>query len=184
MGAVGTQAATLLSATRWRRSGRRLARHRFGSSLNTYVHFHCVVVDGVFEALQPGAAAASSDQPSGIRFRPACNHDEAATALAQADCRRRRQACVRAARLMDALDAKEMNSRAHHARPRSLAAVDTVSPIAEGRQVARGGLKDGTGAVEERARYELGMIKQNEIFVQILGDKPKVTTPAAPPATK
>ena len=85
---------------------------------------------------------------------------------------------------MDALDAKEMNSRAHHARPRSLAAVDTVSPIAEGRQVARGGLKDGTGAVEERARYELGMIKQNEIFVQILGDKPKVTTPAAPPATK
>ena len=30
-------------------------------------------------------------------------------------------------------------------------------------------LKDGTGAVEERARYELGMIKQNEIFVQVLG---------------
>src|SRR6476660_6556616 len=29
-------------------------------------------------------------------------------------------------------------------------------------------LKDGTGAVEERARYELGMIKQNEIFVQVL----------------
>ncbi|GAB3435105.1 cell division protein FtsB [Massilia solisilvae] len=34
-------------------------------------------------------------------------------------------------------------------------------------------LKEGTGAVEERARYELGMIKQNEIFVQVLkkGDK-------------
>jgi len=30
-------------------------------------------------------------------------------------------------------------------------------------------LKDGTGAVEERARYELSMIKQNEIYVQILG---------------
>jgi cell division protein FtsB len=29
-------------------------------------------------------------------------------------------------------------------------------------------LKDGTGAVEERARYELGMIKENEIFVQVL----------------
>ncbi|MEG0886640.1 MAG: septum formation initiator family protein, partial [Janthinobacterium sp.] len=27
---------------------------------------------------------------------------------------------------------------------------------------------DGTGAVEERARYELGMVKQNEIFVQIV----------------
>lgn len=29
-------------------------------------------------------------------------------------------------------------------------------------------LKDGTGAVEERARYELGMIREGEIFVQIL----------------
>ena len=30
-------------------------------------------------------------------------------------------------------------------------------------------LKEGTGAVEERARYELGMVKQNEIFIQIVG---------------
>ena len=29
-------------------------------------------------------------------------------------------------------------------------------------------LKDGTGAVEERARHELGMIRDNEIFIQIL----------------
>jgi len=29
-------------------------------------------------------------------------------------------------------------------------------------------LKEGTGAVEERARSELGMIKQDEIFVQVL----------------
>lgn len=29
-------------------------------------------------------------------------------------------------------------------------------------------LKNGTDAVEERARFELGMIKKNEIFVQIL----------------
>ncbi|CAN5262701.1 cell division protein FtsB [soil metagenome] len=29
-------------------------------------------------------------------------------------------------------------------------------------------LKQGTGAVEERARYELGMIKENEIFIQVL----------------
>lgn len=29
-------------------------------------------------------------------------------------------------------------------------------------------LRDGTGAVEERARAELGMIRKNEIFVQIL----------------
>lgn len=28
-------------------------------------------------------------------------------------------------------------------------------------------LRDGTGAVEERARFELGMIKNDEIFIQI-----------------
>ena len=39
-------------------------------------------------------------------------------------------------------------------------------------------LKDGTGAIEERARYELGMIKENEIFVQVL-DPNKKTEPAA-----
>jgi cell division protein FtsB len=27
---------------------------------------------------------------------------------------------------------------------------------------------EGTGAVEERARYELGMVKEGEIFVQVL----------------
>lgn len=30
-------------------------------------------------------------------------------------------------------------------------------------------LREGTGAVEERARYELGMIKDGELFIQILG---------------
>ncbi|MFP5392475.1 MAG: cell division protein FtsB [Gammaproteobacteria bacterium] len=45
-------------------------------------------------------------------------------------------------------------------------------------------LKEGTGAVEERARLELNMIKQNEIFIQILGknDQPKESaTPLPPP---
>lgn len=45
-------------------------------------------------------------------------------------------------------------------------------------------LKNGTEAVEERARYELGMIKQNEIFVQVLrkDEKPAVMmTPPPPP---
>ena len=45
-------------------------------------------------------------------------------------------------------------------------------------------LKDGTGAVEERARYELGMIKQNEIFVQVLdenGHPSESKTPLPPP---
>jgi cell division protein FtsB len=35
-------------------------------------------------------------------------------------------------------------------------------------------LKQGTEAIEERARSELGMIKRNEVFYQILGN-PSVT---------
>src|SRR4051812_45032351 len=43
-------------------------------------------------------------------------------------------------------------------------------------------LKDGTGAVEERARYELGMIKENEIFIQVLepNSKSAAVADAAP----
>ena len=41
-------------------------------------------------------------------------------------------------------------------------------------------LKQGTGAVEERARFELGMIKENELFVQVLDPNTKV--PSAAPA--
>ncbi len=37
-------------------------------------------------------------------------------------------------------------------------------------------LQEGAGAVEERARYELGMLKEGEIFVQI------VDAPARPAA--
>ncbi len=47
-------------------------------------------------------------------------------------------------------------------------------------------LKQGTGSVEERARYELGMIKQNEVFIQVLDGNPAgARTPPAssvPPA--
>ena len=49
-------------------------------------------------------------------------------------------------------------------------------------------LREGLGAVEERARYELGMIKQNEIFVQVLrkDEQPAVsmTVPPPPPPPK
>jgi cell division protein FtsB len=48
-------------------------------------------------------------------------------------------------------------------------------------------LKIGTGAIEERARYELGMIKENEIFIQVLepNGKPlarQSTSPITPAA--
>jgi cell division protein FtsB len=40
-------------------------------------------------------------------------------------------------------------------------------------------LREGTDAVEERARYELGMIKDGEIFVQILDSNSKPPEAAA-----
>lgn len=42
-------------------------------------------------------------------------------------------------------------------------------------------LKDGTGAVEERARYELGMIRNNEIFVQVVDPAKAAPVPPVPP---
>ena len=38
-------------------------------------------------------------------------------------------------------------------------------------------LKEGMGAIEERARYELGLVRDSEIFVQVLDikDKPPIT---------
>jgi cell division protein FtsB len=41
-------------------------------------------------------------------------------------------------------------------------------------------LKSGTGAIEERARYELGMVKEGELFVQIVDSPPQASAPAAP----
>ncbi|XQU67888.1 hypothetical protein OJJOAM_000619 [Cupriavidus sp. H18C1] len=34
-------------------------------------------------------------------------------------------------------------------------------------------LQDGTGAVEERARYELGMVKDGEVFIQFVAPAPQ-----------
>ena len=42
-------------------------------------------------------------------------------------------------------------------------------------------LKEGLEMVEEKARYELGMIRPNEIYVQV--STPRPATPA-PPATR
>lgn len=45
-------------------------------------------------------------------------------------------------------------------------------------------LKQGLEAVEERARSELGMIRKDEIFFQVIEGDPAVAKPAAPaPAT-
>ncbi len=39
-------------------------------------------------------------------------------------------------------------------------------------------LKQGTEAIEERARYELGMIRQDEVFFQVVEEKPRETVPS------
>lgn len=57
--------------------------HRFGSSLNTHVHFHVCVVDGVFEAIS-GDDKTALAIPSGVNFHPASGLDEAAVAQVQA----------------------------------------------------------------------------------------------------
>ena len=41
-------------------------------------------------------------------------------------------------------------------------------------------LREGAGAVEERARYELGMIKEGEVFVQVIDSRPNSAPSNAP----
>ena len=62
--------------------------HRFGSSLNAHLHFHCVVIDGVFDATPTG----------GVVFHAATGLEANAIAQVQAQVRRRlARACSRAA---------------------------------------------------------------------------------------
>ncbi|HYG33124.1 MAG TPA: cell division protein FtsB [Methylophilaceae bacterium] len=44
-------------------------------------------------------------------------------------------------------------------------------------------LKQGYAAIEERARSELGMIKQDEVFYQVIEKAPSVSTPPPSPPT-
>ena len=57
--------------------------HRFGSSLNEHVHFHCCIVDGVFEP------AANADDGVEVDFYAATGLDAVAIAGVQARVRRR-----------------------------------------------------------------------------------------------
>lgn len=53
--------------------------HRFGALLNAHLHFHCVVVDGVFDAEAVG----------GVIFHPATELDARASVMVQASVRQR-----------------------------------------------------------------------------------------------
>jgi cell division protein FtsB len=41
-------------------------------------------------------------------------------------------------------------------------------------------LKNGLEAIEERARFELGMVKDNEVFFQVLESTPQAAAPKPP----
>ena len=45
-------------------------------------------------------------------------------------------------------------------------------------------LKQGTEAIEERARYELGMVRQDEVFFQVEEAKRHEAQPGAAPAVR
>jgi cell division protein FtsB len=45
-------------------------------------------------------------------------------------------------------------------------------------------LKKGTEALEERARSELGMVKQGEVFFQVIGEATASSAVVAPPSNK
>jgi len=77
--------------------------HRFGSALNAHLHFHCVVIDGVFDATATG----------GVVFNAATGLEANAMAQVQAQVRRR-LLCVFVRRgLLPAEDAQAMGQWAH-----------------------------------------------------------------------
>jgi hypothetical protein len=87
------------------RSGAVAFIHRFGSSLNEHVHFHCCVIDGVFE---PAAATGDTDAAPGVVFHAAAGLDEAVIAAVQAQVRRRVLRTFVRRGLIEKCDAEEM----------------------------------------------------------------------------
>ena len=84
--------------------------HRFGSSLNEHVHFHCCIIDGVFE---PEIGDNGDNEKSGVDFHAASGLDVAALADVQALVRRRiLRAFVRRG-LLDKNDAGVMGGWEH-----------------------------------------------------------------------
>jgi len=64
--------------------------HRFGSSLNEHTHFHCCIVDGVFQpAANIGDTTGAADAVACVDFHAATDLDTAAIAQVQAQVRQR-----------------------------------------------------------------------------------------------
>ncbi len=86
------------------RSGAVVFIHRFGSSLNEHVHFHCCVIDGVFEPAEAG----DTDAAPGVVFHAAVGLDNEAIAAVQAQVRRRVLRTFVRRGLIEKCDAEEM----------------------------------------------------------------------------
>ncbi len=92
------------------RSGAVAFIHRFGSSLNEHVHFHCCVIDGVFA---PAVAMGDTNAAPGLVFHAATGLDEAAIAAVQAQVRQRVLRTFVRRGLIGKCDAAEMAGRDH-----------------------------------------------------------------------
>jgi hypothetical protein len=77
--------------------------HRFGSTLNAHLHFHCVVIDGVFDAAAAG----------GVIFHAAARLDATAIGEVQAQVRRRLLRLFVRRGLLPADDARAMTQWQH-----------------------------------------------------------------------
>jgi hypothetical protein len=77
--------------------------HRFGASLNAHLHFHCVVIDGVFDSAPTG----------GVIFRAVTELDATAIADVQAGVRRRLLRVFARRGLLPSDDAQAMGQWAH-----------------------------------------------------------------------
>ena len=77
--------------------------HRFGALLNTHLHFHCVIVDGVFDA----------DAAAGVSFHPASTLDAPAIGAVQAAVRRRMLRVLERRGLLTPEDAQVMAAWEH-----------------------------------------------------------------------
>ena len=88
--------------------------HRFGSSLNAHTHFHCCIVDGVFQpAAKIGDTTGVADAVVEVDFHAATGLDAAAIAQVQAQVRQRTLRAFVRRGLIDKSDADEMMGWEH-----------------------------------------------------------------------
>ena len=105
--------------------------HRFGASLNRHVHYHCCVIDGVFEPVEE-----ADDVPQSVRFRPAAELTPEALAAITEQVRVRVLRWFARSGLIEPDDVREM--RALRAPPNRTAGSRWMPRCAWARTIAPG----------------------------------------------